>query len=109
MSQSGEYGVRLSDDEYERRTIDLRRDMPPTPTAEQDRAHRRRALDLAIDHRLGRDFPEVRREAMWAAAERVESQRIRLGIRYLFDALIAPIRRRHANALTQMLSREYSK
>jgi hypothetical protein len=109
VNGSGDYGVRLTDEEYERRIIDLQRAMPPMPTAEEDRARRRRELDLAVDYRLGQDFPQARRDELWAAAERVESKRVSLGARYLLDMLIAPLRRQHATALTRMLSREYSK
>jgi hypothetical protein len=109
VERPGDYGVRLTDEEYDRRIIDLHRGMPPMPTREEDRALRRRALDLAIDYRLGRDFPQTRRAALWAAAERVESRRIRLGVTYVVDALFARLRRRHANALARMLAREYSK
>ena len=77
------------------------------PTREEDRARRRRALDLAIDHRLGRNFPHERRDALWAASERVESRRIRVGLKYLLRMLTGG--RGHAQALTRMLGREYGK
>ena len=109
MERPGDYGVRLNDEEYDRRVIELHRGMPSMPTKEEDRTLRRRALDLAIDHRLGQDFPQARRDALWEAAERVESKRIWLSIRYLVDTLFASVRSRHARALTRMLSGEYSK
>ena len=77
------------------------------PTREEDRACRRRALDLAIDHRLGRNFPMAHREALWAASERVESRRIWIGLKYLLTCLAGG--RAHAQALTKALRREYSK
>jgi hypothetical protein len=109
MARMPDHGPRLSDDEYERRVVELQRGMPPTPTPEEDRALRRRALDLAIDHRLGRDFPQPRREALWSASERVDAQRIWLGLRYLLGAVLGRGRRRHAEALTKALTGEYSK
>lgn len=109
MAGVPEYGTRLTDDEYERRVVELHRGMPPMPTPEEDRALRRRALDLAIDHRLGCDFPQSRREALWAASERVDSRRIWLALRYMLGMLLWPVRRRHAEALTKALTAEYSK
>ena len=109
MAGMPNYGARLTDEEYERRIVDLHRGLPPVPTRSQDREVRRRALDLAIDHRLGQDFPRDRREALWAASERVDRSRMRLGLRYLIEALLRPTRRRHAEALTRTLAAEYSK
>ena len=109
MAGVPDYGTRLTDDEYERRMVELYRGMSPMPTAEEERVLRRRALDLAIDHRLGRDFPQTRREALWAASERVESKRIRLGLKYMLGMLLWPVRRSHAEALTKALTAEYSK
>jgi hypothetical protein len=109
MAEVPDYGIRLTDEEYERRIVDLHRGLPPVPTPEQDREIRRRALDLAIDHRLGRDFPRARREALWAASERVDRKRKWLGVRYLLGVLLPPLRRGHADALTRTLTAEYSK
>jgi hypothetical protein len=109
MARMPNHGARLTDEEYERRIVDLHRGLPPVPTRSQDREVRRRALDLAIDHRLGQDFPRDRREALWAASERVDRSRTRLGLRYLIEALLRPTRRRHAEALTRTLAAEYSK
>jgi hypothetical protein len=77
------------------------------PTREEDRAHRRRALDLAIDHRFGREFPQPRRDALWAASERIESKRVWIGLKYLFGRLMG--RHAQARALTRMLTGEYRK
>jgi hypothetical protein len=109
MAPLPDYGPRLTDEEYERRVVELHRGMPPMPTPEQDRALRRRALNLAIDHRLGRDFPGSRREALWAASERIDSRRIWLGLRYMLGMLLSSVRRGHAEALTNALTAEYSK
>jgi hypothetical protein len=106
---AGQYGPRLTDEEYDRRIVELHRGMSPMPTPEEDRAIRHRALDLAIDHRFGRDFPQARRDALWAASERVEAQRLRLGLKYLLSVLVRSLRRTHATALTNALAAEYSK
>jgi hypothetical protein len=107
MPQTSQYGPRLTDEEYDRAIVDLHRGMAPMPTREEDRARRRRALDLAIDHRLGRNFPQERREALWKASERVESKRIWIGLKYLVGSLAGG--RAHAEALTKALGREYGK
>ena len=107
MPQMGEHGPRLTNEEYDRAIVDLHRGMSPMPTREEDRARRRRALDLAIDHRLGRDFPQERREALWRASERVESKRIWIGLKYLIRSLAGGSA--HAEALTKALGREYGK
>ena len=107
MPQTGEYGPRLTDEEYDRAIVDLHRGMSPMPTRDEDRARRRRALDLAIDHRFGRNFPQERREALWKASERVESKRIWIGLKYLIRSLAGG--RAHAEALTKALGREYGK
>jgi hypothetical protein len=109
MAEVPDYGIRLTDEEYERRIVDLHRGLPPVPTPERDRETRRRALDLAIDHRLGRDFPRARRDALWATSERVERKRKWLAVQYLLGALFPPMRRWHADALTRALAAEYSK
>jgi hypothetical protein len=107
MPQTSGHGPQLSDEEYDRAVVELERGMPAMPTREEDRARRRRALDLAIDHRLGRNFPEERRDTLWAASERVESRRIWLGLKFVLGSLTG--RGAHAQALTSGLEREYSK
>jgi hypothetical protein len=107
MAKPGEHGPRLTDEEYDRAVIELHRGMPPMPTREEDRARRRRALDLAIDHRLGRNFPRERREALWNASERVESKRIWIGLKSLLGTVTGA--RAHAEALTRALGREFGK
>lgn len=70
------HGRRLPVDEYQARVVALQSTLPPTPTREQERAARRAALDLAIDHRLGVDFPKQRRESLWVVQERLEKRRL---------------------------------
>jgi len=102
------YGPRLTDDEYERRIIELHRGLPPMPTTDQDREVRRRELELAIDHRLGRDFPRERREALWAAKERVEKKRLWLGVKFLVKKLFAQNVNREAQGLAGYMVDEYA-
>jgi len=57
MQEELNHGPRLTDEEYDNGIIELHRDLPPMPSEQQDRQKRRMALNLAIDHRLGREFP----------------------------------------------------
>jgi hypothetical protein len=109
MLQEPEYGQRMSDDEYERRILSLYRRLPPLPSPDQDRDVRLQELDLAIDHRLGRNFPEERRSALWAVQQRVEKKRLRLGMKYLLRRLIARFFARDAQSLAGYAAEEYAK
>ena len=83
MSGDLSHGPRLSEEEYERRVVGLYSQLPSEPTREHERRVRRRELELAIDQRLGRDFPRERREALWAIQEKVERNRGRRLFTYL--------------------------
>jgi hypothetical protein len=109
MQMELNYGPRLSDDEYEKRIIELHRGLPLMPTKDQDREVRRRELELAIDHRLGRDFPRERREALWAIKERVEKRRLWLGVKFLVKKLFARNINREAQGLAAYMVDEYAK
>ena len=103
------YGPRLSDDEYEKRIVELHRRLPPMPSKEQDREVRRQELELAIDHRLGVNFPRERREALWVVKERVERKRLWLGVKFLFRKLIPKSLAKSADALAGYMVDEYAK
>lgn len=102
------HGLRLTDEEYEKRIIELHRGLPPMPTEEQDIQVRRMALDLSIDHRLGRDFPQERRELLWAIQQRVEKRRLWLALKYPFRRLFAKSLARGAQGLAGYLVDEYA-
>ena len=109
MQRESDYGPRLSTDEYEQRILSLYRSLPAMPSRDQDREVRRMELDLAIDHRLGRHFPEERRSALWAAQERVEKKRLRLGLKYLLRRLAAGLFAHDAQSLAGFAAEEYGK
>ena len=109
MNENLGHGPRLTDEEYERRVVELYSGQPPVPTREQDRRIRRQELELAIDHRLGTDFPRDRREALWAIQQRVERRRKRLMFRYLVKWLLPGGVSRGANRLAGYLVDEYAK
>jgi len=106
------YGPRLTEEEYDRAIVALHERLPPMPTREEDRAARRAELDLTIDHRLGREFPRAKRDALWQVVQSVERRRLRLIGRYLFSRVF-PLggRRREragqglAGALVEQFSR----
>lgn len=79
------------------------------PTKEQDEAVRQAELNLAIDHRLGREFPSERRQALWAIRQRVEKRRLRLGLKYLFRRLFGKNLARDAQGLAGYMVDEYAK
>jgi hypothetical protein len=109
MPEELDHGPRLTDEEYEKRIIELHRDLPPMPTGEQDRQVRRTALNLAIDHRLGRDFPPERRKLLWAIQQRVEKRRLWLALTYPFRRFFAKNLVRGGQGLAGYLVDEYAK
>jgi hypothetical protein len=109
MAEDLSYGPRLTDDEYQRKIVELHRALPPMPTKEQDRELRRRELELAIDHRLGCDFPPERREALWAVKQQVEKQRLRLGVKFLLKKLFGKSVAEDAQGLAGYTVDEYGK
>lgn len=109
MRLEPQYGPRLSNEEYDRRILSLYRSLPPLPSHDQDTEARRQELNLAIDHRLGRGFPEERRSALWAVQQRIEKKRLRLGMKYLLRRLIARFFARDAQSLAGYAAEEYAK
>jgi hypothetical protein len=79
------------------------------PSPEQDREVRRLELNLAIDHRFGRDFPAERRSALWAAQQRIEKKRLRLAAKYLLRSVVSRLFTRHAQELAGYAAEEYAK
>lgn len=103
------HGPRLSDEEYDRRVVELYRGLSPDPTRKQDTYIRRQELELAIDHRLGKDFPRHRRDALWAIQQRVERRRGWLIARHFLRWLLPGGVRRGANRLAGYLAKEYAR
>ncbi len=109
MQKDLKHGLRLTDDEYERKIIELHRALPPMSTTEQDKEVRRAELNLAIDHHLGRDFPPKRREALWAIQQRVEKRRLRLAFKYFLRRFLAKRVAQEAQGLAGYMVDEYAK
>ncbi len=103
------HGPRLSDEEYDRRVVELYRGLSPDLSSEQEAYVRRQELELAIDHRLGKDFPHSRRDALWAIQQRVERRRTWLMARHILRWLLPGGVDRGANRLASYLVKEYEK
>jgi hypothetical protein len=108
MNQVPNYGPRLSVQDYQHQIVALHSGLPTVPSKEQDRRVRRRELELAVDHRLGVEFPRERREALWAVQQRVERKRWRLMLKYLVKRLFARSLVRDAQGLAAYLVDEYA-
>lgn len=89
MDDELKYGRRLSDAEYEARLVALHGGLPADLSADADADVRRRELELVVDHRLGTEFPHDRREALWAAHERLEKRRLWLVARHALHRLFS--------------------
>lgn len=109
MQSELEYGPRLTDAEYEKQIVSLYRSLPPMPSPEQDQKTRQQELNLAIDHRLGRGFPEERRAALWAVQQRIEKKRLSLAAKYLLRRFVSGLLIRHAQSLAGYAAAEYAK
>lgn len=109
MNEKLGHGPRLSDEEYDRRVVELYCGLPPVPTREQNTRVRRQELELAIDHRLGIDFLRDRRDALWALQQRVERKRMRLMFRHMVRWLLPGGVSRGATHLAGYLVDEYAK
>lgn len=77
------HGPRIDDGDYDRKIIELYSKLPPNPTRDQYNSVRRAEFQLAIDHRLGINFPADRREMLSSINDRVDRKRLRLIFKYL--------------------------
>lgn len=102
------YGIRLTDEEYDRAIVALHSGLPAVPSLEARRDVRRRELDLAIDHRLGREFPRSRRDALWSVQQSVEKRRLWLAVKYLLRRTLSRKLVRDAQALAGYLVEAYA-
>lgn len=109
MSKKTPYGPKLTLEEYERALVDLHSGLPPMPSKAEDRAVRQHELNLSIDHRLGHDFPQDRRQALWAIQEQVEKKRLGLAFKYLFRKLLHRGLYRDVQGIAGFMVEEYAK
>jgi hypothetical protein len=100
-SPSLPYGPRISNEEYDQRVVALHISAAGHGK-DRDRELRRAELNLALDHRLGQDFPADRRRMLWEAHERIERRRRRLALR----SLLWLIRTRSIEGAADSLARD---
>jgi hypothetical protein len=103
------HGPRLSDREYEKRIVALHNKLPTLQNKQVEESVRRCELDLAIDHRLGANFPKERREKLWNIQQQIENKRPRLFIYWLLHFISYRWLYKRANKLAGYLVEEYSK
>lgn len=108
MSADLGYGPCLTDEEYEKAVVELHSGLPPAPSRAQNRNVRRMELDLAIDHRLGREFPRSKRDALWRIQQKIEKRRGGLVFKYLLRKLFYRSLARDAQSLAGYLVKEYA-
>lgn len=109
MSTELDHGPCLSGEEYDKRIVDLHKNLPPTLSREMERQVRRQEMDIAIDYRLGCNFPKHRRDQLWEVLKRVEKRRGRLMFKYLFRRFFSKVFARSAQNLAGYLVDEYAK
>lgn len=109
MTQAVDFGPRLSGEEYDRRVAELYTGAPSVPDESQDRALRRRELDLQIDHRLGVDFPPKRRERLFEVQRGLDRVGVGSLIRYALGRVMPSFLVRHARFLAEDTVRAYAK
>lgn len=99
------HGPRLTDEEYRRRIVRLHEKASPMPSRDEDRRIRRAELDLAVDHRLGNEFPAARRESLWQVMQGIERRRLRLIGEYFLRRLFRrdPLPESSANRLAKTM------
>lgn len=103
------HGPRLTRQEYERRIVELYRGLPPSPSRRLQDDTQRRELDLTIDYRLGRNFPQHRRENLWHIQQRIEKRRMSLLYHWLLRFLSPKRLNRGAERIAQFVVDEYAK
>lgn len=108
MQQQLDFGPRLTDEEYQRRIVQLHGDLPASHSEQRDEEVRRQELELAIDHRLGCDFPRERREALWSVQQRIENRRLRLALKYLLRRILPRYLAHGAQSLATYAADEYA-
>lgn len=108
MNKDLGYGPLLSDEEYQQKIIALIKELPPAPSREQDRRHRRKQLELAINQRLGLGYPPHKREALWTIQQRVEKMRLRLILKYLLRKVFRRSLVRDVQGIAAFLVEEYA-
>lgn len=107
MSVKG-YGQRLSDEEYQRRIVELHQAHAGATSDQEERELRRGELELKIDYRLGREFPSERRAALWRVQERVEKKRLGLAFRHFMRMMFHKLLIHDSRRLARFAADEFA-
>lgn len=103
------HGPCLTTQEFDRQIVALHSGLPSHLSKEEEIKLRRRELDLTIDYRLGRNFPQQRRAALWNIQQQVEKKRLRLIFFWLFRFISYKWLYDRANKIGGYLVNEYAK
>lgn len=105
--QAPDFGVRLTQAEYERRVRSLYAGGPAIPTEEQATKRAQIELHLLIDYHLGMDFPKSRREQLWKVKRKLDARRLWLLVRGFLSSPTDPgtgMMRSYVRAFSRVLS-----
>ena len=109
MNTELDHGPCLLGEEYDKRIVELHANLPSTLSSEMERQVRRKEMDIAIDYRLGCNFPNHRRDQLWEVQERVEKKSGRLMFKYMFRRFFLKDFAQSAQNLAGYLVAEYAK
>lgn len=110
MASIPDHGRRLSPEEYDLAVTSLYdRDVNGGQGGADDLWLRRAELNLTIDYRLGVDFPQDRREAMWRIQQEIEERRIRLLARSVVAYFFPWRRAARVNRLVEVMKCKYAR
>ncbi len=109
MTDIPNHGRRLSEDEYQRSIVSLYSDIQTNNPRDQQQLIRRKELDLTIDFRLGVDFPQERREALWSVQQSIEKRRIFLMAGWLLRKLFSNLLNQQSKSMADYIVNQYSK
>lgn len=71
------FGPKLTQQQYEKFVIELHSAPRPEGLSPKDEEARKRRIEqhIMVDYRLGMDFPQARRNELWAAKQKWEKKR----------------------------------
>lgn len=108
MAPAFNHGRRLTRNEYQKAIVALHSRVPPLPSGDRDTGVRKAELNLAIDYRLGVDFPPDRREALWKVQQHIEKRRVRLALWHLLPRFSGRRVEQDANLLASHVARYFA-
>lgn len=70
------YGPTITQEQLDARVLALHNNAPPVPTPHQELQIRHGELNAMIDHKLGTQFPQERRTALWNVQQSLDRKRL---------------------------------